>query len=271
MSTLGVASSATGSVSVVGGQLVWPTSVGLGRARRDPRSVSRWWRRRHRWDPNGWQRLIVGPLFALDRAATSTTAAGATSAGRTATGSNPPDGTARSFQELLEADPAFQLQALVEDHSEAVYRVALSVVRDPALAEDVAQESFLKAWTALPTFRGESPLRNWILRITHNTAVSLLRTRREELRGPSELPEPDPAGGATSVERGVENQLAVAAFEDALGSLDELSRSIVVLRELENMSYDEIGEVLDLPLPTVKTRLLRARRVLATTLEGWKP
>ena len=63
----------------------------------------------------------------------------------------------------------------------------------------------------------------------------------------------------------------MAAFEAALDTLDDLSRSVVVLREVEGMSYEEIATVLEVPLPTVKTRLLRARRVLATALEGWRP
>ena len=164
--------------------------------------------------------------------------------------------------------PEEQLEQLVREHLDAVYRVAYSVVRDAALAEDVAQDSILKAWTALPTFRGESTLRSWLLRITHNTAISTLRRRREELRDPALLPE---RTAAATTERRVVDTLSVDAFEEALDGLDELSRAIVVLREVEGMSYEEIGETLDVPLPTVKTRLLRSRRTLAAALEGWRP
>ena len=62
----------------------------------------------------------------------------------------------------------------------------------------------------------------------------------------------------------------MADFEEALDKLDELSRSIVVLREIEGLPYDEIAELLEVPLPTVKTRLLRARRVLAAALSDWR-
>ena len=160
------------------------------------------------------------------------------------------------------------LRALVVDHSEAVYRVALSVVRDPALAEDVSQETLIKAWQALPTFRGDAPLRSWILRIAHNQAISTLRKRRDVLRDPAELPD---RSTEVTVERNVEGRAALASFEAALDQLDELSRSIVVLRELEHLSYEDIAETLDVPLPTVKTRLLRARRVLAAALGEWRP
>lgn len=167
-----------------------------------------------------------------------------------------------------EPTPEELLEELMREHLDSVYRVAFSVVRDAALAEDVAQEAILKAWRALPTFRGESSLRSWVLRITHNTAISTLRKRREEIRDPDLLPE---RVSLTSIESSVEGRLSIDAFEDALGQLDELSRSIVVLREIEGLSYDEIAEMLDVPLPTVKTRLLRSRRLLATALEDWRP
>lgn len=163
--------------------------------------------------------------------------------------------------------PQQLLETLVRDHLDAVYRVAYSVVRDNALAEDVAQDSLLKAWNALPTFRGDSSLRSWLLRITHNTAISTLRRRREELRDPELLPEKQTL---SSTEHQVVDRMSMGAFEDALDELDELSRSIVVLREIEGLSYDEIASMLDVPLPTVKTRLLRSRRVLAAALADWR-
>lgn len=162
---------------------------------------------------------------------------------------------------------ALQLEELMVDHAEAAYRVALSVTRNPHLAEDVTQDAMLKAWQALPTYRGDAPLRNWVLRITHNTAISALRKRRDVLADPAELPERE---ATQSVERQAHGRMALAAFEEALNELDDLTRSIIVLREIESLSYDEIAELLDIPLPTVKTRLLRARRQLSTTLEGWR-
>lgn len=160
------------------------------------------------------------------------------------------------------------LESLVIDHGDAAYRVALSVTRDHDLAEDVTQDAMLKAWGALPTWRGDAPLRNWILRITHNTAISALRKRREVLSDPVEMPEPT---STASVERDVHERMALAAFELALDELDELTRAIVVLREVEALSYEEIADALQVALPTVKTRLLRGRRHLANALGGWEP
>ena len=174
----------------------------------------------------------------------------------------------RNMETKADASPEQLLDELVREHLDAVYRVAFSVVRDSALAEDVAQDAILKAWRALPTFRGESSLRSWVLRITHNTAISTLRKRREELRDPALLPEQE---SRSSTEAEAVGRLSIDAFEEALDQLDELSRSIIVLREVEGLSYDEIADMLGVPLPTVKTRLLRGRRVLASALTDWKP
>ncbi len=161
-----------------------------------------------------------------------------------------------------------QLHELVIEHGNAVYRLALGVVRDPSLAEDVSQDTLVKAWLALPSFRGDASLRSWVLRIAHNTAVSTLRARRAVLIDPVDMPEPPPTP-ERGVETSVQSNETMAAFAEALEMLDELSRSIVVLRELEGLSYDEIAQVLDVPLPTVKTRLLRARRRLGVALKEW--
>lgn len=161
-----------------------------------------------------------------------------------------------------------ELHRLVVEHGDAIYRLALSVVRDKSLAEDVAQETLVKAWLALPSFRGDSSLRGWVLRIAHNTAISTLRTRRAVVIDPHDLPERE-SRPERSVESKVQSDAVMSEFVEALETLDDLSRSIVVLRELEGLSYEEIAEVLNVPMPTVKTRLLRARRRLGSVLREW--
>lgn len=157
--------------------------------------------------------------------------------------------------------------AIVNEYGPAVFRLAKSVVRDSALADDVAQETFIKVWKHLPEYRGEGSLRGWILRIAHNQAVSTLRKIRDSATDPGRMPEQhDPIG----TNRVVEGRIAASELIDALDELDELSRAIVVLREVEGFSYDEIAETLDVPIPTVKTRLLRARRDLARRLDDWR-
>jgi len=157
--------------------------------------------------------------------------------------------------------------ALVEEYSAAVYRLARSVVRDPALADDVTQDTFIAVWKHLGGYRGEGSMRGWILRIAHNTAVSTLRRVRDTATDPAKLPD---ASEPIPVTRVVEGRIAVEALNAALSDLDELSRAIVVLREVEGLSYDDIAHALDVPIPTVKTRLLRSRRQLAVSLQEWR-
>jgi RNA polymerase sigma-70 factor (ECF subfamily) len=165
-------------------------------------------------------------------------------------------------------DPDALLTTLMSEHVPAMYRVAKVIVRDDALAEDVVQESLLKAWQAAASFRGEASLRSWATRITHNTAVSLLRKRREDLRDPDLLPESTPAPGADAL---AQDRILVSQLWSALDRLDSVTKAIVVLREVDGLSYDDICDALDLPLPTVKTRLFRARKLLAAELEGTRP
>jgi RNA polymerase sigma-70 factor (ECF subfamily) len=166
-----------------------------------------------------------------------------------------------------EGDPE-ELHQLVVEHGDAIYRLALSVVRDPSLAEDIAQETLVKAWLALPSFRGDSSLRGWVLRIAHNTAISTIRKRRAVVIDPHDLPERE-TGPDRSVESSVQSEAVMSEFVEALETLDDLSRTIVVLRELEGLSYEEIAEVVNVPMPTVKTRLFRARRRLGSALREW--
>lgn len=149
-----------------------------------------------------------------------------------------------------------------------MFRVANGILRSHSLAEDAVQETMIKAWQSLPRFRGESSLRSWILRIAHNTSISMLRRRRESVLAPEDMPE---------VVGGLDPARSSAALSDlrdvrtALEGLDELSRSVVILREVEGMSYQEIAETLQVPVSTVKTRLLRARKRLAAAIGGSEP
>jgi len=152
-----------------------------------------------------------------------------------------------------------QLSELIDAHTDAVFRLAYGILHDRQLTEDAVQETMLRAWTSLDRFRGDSSERSWILRIAHNTAIDSLRRRRDLATSPHEMPElkdhQDPAERAAGLD-------TLSSVGRALAGLDETSRSIVVLREVEGMSYQEIADALDVPVPTVKTRLLRARRAL---------
>jgi len=152
-----------------------------------------------------------------------------------------------------------QLSELIDQHADAVYRVAFGILHDRGLAEDVVQETMVKAWRSLDTFRGDSSLRTWVLRIAHHTAISAVRRRRDQAMAPEDLPD-EPSGDDPGARAAAREELR--AVGDALNGLDEVTRSIVVLREVEGLSYQQIADTLDVPVPTVKTRLLRARRTL---------
>jgi RNA polymerase sigma-70 factor, ECF subfamily len=173
-------------------------------------------------------------------------------------------------QEDKRAWQSMPIEALIADFGPAMYRVAYSIVGERTMAEDVVQESLLRAWQHMDAYRGDSPLKNWVLRIAHNCAVTAVRRRREEARDPSVLSETAQAGSSSDIERTVAGRAAVDGLWLALDTLDATSRSIVVLREIERLSYEEIADVLGLPLPTVKTRLFRARRTLSERLKEWR-
>lgn len=160
-----------------------------------------------------------------------------------------------------------ELRAVVDAHAAAVYRVALSIVHDGALAEDVVQETLIKAWRHAPGARdGEIP-RQWLLKVARNTAISLLRTRREDPHGPDTMPE---SVGSFETTRTVEGRAALEELWVALGRLDQDARALIVMREVDGLSYEEIAAAWDVPIPTVKTRLFRARRALKDALKEWR-
>jgi RNA polymerase sigma-70 factor (ECF subfamily) len=150
---------------------------------------------------------------------------------------------------------------LVRRHQDAVYRFVLRMVgtRDEAL--DLTQDAFVRAWQALPQWQPEAQFRTWLFRIASNAALDALRRRRvvefEPLNDAFEAAadEPDP-------EKRLELKRRVAALEASLAKLSAEHREILLLREVENMTYEEIGAVLGLSEGTVKSRLARARAAL---------
>ncbi|RMH72768.1 MAG: RNA polymerase sigma factor [Actinomyces sp.] len=179
----------------------------------------------------------------------------------------PPTGDTGAPASGATGPDAAALERMVERHAATVYRFALSIVHDAALADDVVQETLIRAWRRGPVSDdGEVP-RAWLMKVARNTAISILRGRRDELPGPAHLPEE--AVGVTT-DRVVEGRAALDGLWAALGVLDPDDRLLVVLREIDGHTYDEIAEILDLPLPTVKTRLFRARRTLKTALKEWR-
>lgn len=160
-------------------------------------------------------------------------------------------------------------RALVERYQQYVYTLALGMLSSPQDAEDAAQEAFLSAWRGLPKFRMEAKFSTWLYRLTVNAATDLLR-RRKKTQGqvsveeaPVAVTTPDP--GPTP-EEAAERRERQAAVQQALMQLSQSHRTILLLREVEGLDYQEIGAALHLPPGTVRSRLARARLELCKKL-----
>jgi RNA polymerase sigma-70 factor, ECF subfamily len=159
---------------------------------------------------------------------------------------------------------------LVNRHADGLYRMAYSVMGSAADAEDILQETFLGAFNRLSAFEGRSSVKTWLVRILLNHASKLRRSRR--VRKADSLPEQlGPASGdekyaAASPAAAVQSRVDV---QQMLQSLSPEHREVIVLRELQQMSYDEIAEALRIPRGTVESRLHRARHELKRRYEGY--
>ena len=151
---------------------------------------------------------------------------------------------------------------LVQQYQKRVFALAVRMCPTPELAEEAAQEAFLAAWQGLPFFRGDSAFATWLYRLTSNACVDLLRKENRH-QGPSlddetvsaEVPDPAP-----TPEKAVEQQELRRQIEAGLQTLSPEHREVLILREIQQLSYDEIADVLSLDLGTVKSRINRGRR-----------
>lgn len=173
-------------------------------------------------------------------------------------------------------------QEFLEKHSELVYNLAYRLTGNQSDAEDLAQDALIRCLKALKNFRGDSALSTWAYRITVNAWKN--RVRAEKSRGfwktvsfgmlggerEDDEPEWEPKGNDKPLDEDLEKQGEAGVVQKALLQLDADDRAIVVLREIEEKSYGEIAQALELPEGTVKSRLFRARAKLKTILEKAK-
>lgn len=156
-------------------------------------------------------------------------------------------------------------EALVERHRDVVFRVTARIVgRDEA--EDVSQDAFLRAFHRLERFRGEGQFRSWLLQIAHNAALTAIARRRpESLEEPDELAA-EPVVAQRSPASLLEGNERRRRLEGKIRGLRPEHRAVLVLRDVEGLSYEEIGAITEMPLGSVKGRLHRARDELIELL-----
>lgn len=163
---------------------------------------------------------------------------------------------------------------LVSKYQRKLLRLVMRLVRDPAEAEDVTQEAFIKAYRALPNFRGDSAFYTWLYRIGVNTAKNWLVANGRRMPLMSEIVDDDTEGIEEGIllrddatpDRVLMSRQIGETVNSAMDALPEDLRTAISLREIEGLSYEEIAQVMDCPIGTVRSRIFRAREAIATRL-----
>ena len=185
---------------------------------------------------------------------------------------SPPEGEPALVARAQQGDrDAFA--ALVARHAPRVLSAAWRILGDRALAEDAAQETFLSAFEALPSFRADASVATWLYRIAVNTCRDLLRSqavrRSMSLTGEGEDFPPEPAGTSAehrSPEELLRRKQQARQLEQAIGRLPPLYREAFVLRHVEGLSYEEMSEALGADGSTLRMRVYKARQELSQEL-----
>jgi len=159
---------------------------------------------------------------------------------------------------------AFDILVLKYEHK--IVNLVMRYVRDPELSLDITQEAFIKAYRALPRFRGDSAFYTWLYRIAVNTAKNYLAAQRRRPKDIElDLQDPEQYGLHAKLKE-TDTPEAVALSEElqetlerAIAALPDDLRQAIVLRELDGMSYEEIAQTMDCPVGTVRSRIFRAR------------
>jgi len=179
--------------------------------------------------------------------------------------------------DALQAGSEEAFDWLIAQYASPVFRLAYRILNDHADAADAVQEVFLKVFRGIGEFQGDSSLKTWIYRIAVNTASNQNRwwRRHKEQEFSLDAPQPGerdlPIAPVDHAQNPFESLLSRETQElvrSAMGRLPECFRTVLVLREMEGLSYEEMAEILHLSMGTVKSRLARARRALKAELES---
>ena len=162
---------------------------------------------------------------------------------------------------------------LVVKYQHKIVQLVNRYVKDPAEAQDVAQEAFIKAYRAIAKFRGDSAFYTWLYRIAINTAKNYLvaRSRRSsdyeiDIQDAEQLQNAPELKGFDTPEQDLLNEEIIRTIKAAIDKLPEEMRIAITLREFEGMSYEEIADAMDCPVGTVRSRIFRAREAIDNKL-----
>ncbi|MDR0275610.1 MAG: RNA polymerase sigma factor RpoE [Burkholderiaceae bacterium] len=194
----------------------------------------------------------------------------------TASSISAPNDSDAVLVERVKAGDARAYELLVIKYQRRIERLAARMTRDPDLAQDIAQETFLQAWRALHQFRGEARFYTWLYRIAMNTSKKALMARKRDLlvtqaalpeNGDDETfrPQNEPSTQATPESELAAREIAQAVHA-AMQALPDDLQEAVTLREIEGMSYEEIAEAMNCPVGTVRSRIFRAREEISAKI-----
>ena len=186
---------------------------------------------------------------------------------------SPPAGDAELVRRALAREEA-AVRAIMQSNNRRLFRLARGILRNNSEAEDVVQETYVRAFTHLEQFRGDSSLSTWLSRIAMNEALGRLRRQRpavEWTSQPSGAPEAEiiqfPLSSADDPEKSMAQRQIQQVVEHAVDELPEAFRLVFIARVIEGMNIEETAETLGLKPETVKTRLHRARTMLRDNVE----
>lgn len=166
-------------------------------------------------------------------------------------------------------EPAADFHEQALSHLDALYNFALHLTKSPADADDLVQETFLRAFRFAHRFEPGTHLRAWLFQILRNTFLTFYRRESRQLAVMVRETE-DGTEEAWEVEAPVGSVATVLDIERALGDLSEEFRSVLLLADLEGFALEEIAQIMDTPVGTVKSRLFRARRLLRRRLRDYR-
>lgn len=158
---------------------------------------------------------------------------------------------------------------IVQMHGPQMFRFATRMLGSEHDARDAVQDAFVSAWKDLDSFQGRAKLSTWLLRLTHRRAVDLQRKRKPTPVEEEQLSLTLPPKGDDPLQRVLEDEL-IRALQAALLLLPRQQRAVWLLREIEQLSYDEIAETLNLTTDSVRGLLHRSRSTLAERMASWR-